>query len=124
MGGDGEKNLKYKSLAKTLSHFVKRNNMLLKKVTTECILSSCILYLSFLYRDHMSPKCYRPLLTARTVCAWVGDGGFGWGFIFFLLYCTQAPITQCQHTEAWPARNYGHLRGVSLTFQLLLRSLF
>ena len=28
-----------------------------------------------------------------------------------------APSSECQNPEAWPASTYGHLRGVSLTFQ-------
>ena len=37
-----------------------------------------------------------------------------------LLYGTPAPSTECQHPEAWPASTYVHLRGVSLTFQMLI----
>ena len=34
--------------------------------------------------------------------------------VFFLLYGTPAPSSECQHPEAWPASTYGNLReGIS-----------
>ena len=41
--------------------------------------------------------------------------------LFSLLYAMPVPRIECQHPEAWPTSTYGHLRGVSLTFQVLLR---
>ena len=35
-------------------------------------------------------------------------------YFFSLLYGTPAPSAERQHTEAWPASTYGHLRDVSL----------
>ena len=31
-------------------------------------------------------------------------------FVFFLLYGTPAPSSECQHPEAWPASTYGYFR--------------
>ena len=38
---------------------------------------------------------------------------------FSLLYGTQAPSSESQHPESWPASTYGHLRGVPDNKKLL-----
>jgi len=49
----------------------------------------------------------------NTLFAGTANKKFYFSFFSSLLYGTPAPSAERQHTEAWPASTFGHLRGVS-----------